>query len=337
MPMLRAHRLLATGLVTSLLWVSLLIAQEPVAPARQPKPAKAEKKAKPDADAPPRWVWEHPQTPAGTQFKTFYSGAIRAEVSYLLWLPPGYNDRGNERKTYPVVYFLHGGGGNYQHIPEFFLPQAEEAIKAGALPPFLGIVVNGLPSSFYVDAPGTPVETVIMRDLVPHVDVSYRSNGRRLIEGFSMGGRGCTYLGFKYPETFHGVADFSGAIHDWSFFRTMNVVAGRFNGEEAFNEAWVFNVAKQNAAKIREHMPAGVLIVVGDADTGRGNTCEWNRKLHAHLDELKIPNELVVVPGVKHSYELLAREGTVRQAHLKYYAAVFNAPWAQGETKATKQ
>jgi S-formylglutathione hydrolase FrmB len=265
----------------------------------------------------PQWVWTNPQTPAGTQFKTFRSATLQGqEVSYLFWAPPGY-DR-DQTKRYPVAYFLHGGGGNYSHIPEAFLPQAAAAI---------GIVVNGLPSSFYVDSRDgrTPVESILMNDLLPHVDATYRTNSVRLVEGFSMGGRGATYLAFKYPDKFRGMADFAGAIHDWSFFSRMQVVAQLFDDEKAFAESWPFNLVRNNAAAVQTSFPAGVLLAVGDQDTGRGNTYEWNVKLHETLDELKIKNELNVVKGVRHSYQLLAADPEASRRHLAYYAAVFGS------------
>jgi endo-1,4-beta-xylanase len=318
------------GILLVLGQLSLAKAAEPdgaaqAEPTRQAK--KKDRAAKKKADDEPQWVWRNPQTPVGTQFKTFKSAILHGgEVSYLFWAPPGYDEQDQTRR-YPVAFFLHGGGGNYTHIPEAFLPQAADAIRSGTLPPFLGIAVNGLPSSFYVDSRDDrmPVESIFIRDLLPHVDATYRTNGVRLIEGFSMGGRGATYLAFKYPEKFRGMVDFAGAIHDWSFFGKMQVVAQLFDDEKAFAEAWPFNLVRQNAATVQASFPAGVLLVVGDQDTGRGNTYQWNVKLHETLDELKIANELCVVKGVRHSYQLLAADPEVAKQHLKYYAAVFSS------------
>src|SRR5262245_45337250 len=104
------------------------------------KDRSAKKADKKKADDEPQWVWRNPQTPASTQFKTFKSATLKGqEVSYLFWAPPGYDSQ-DQTKRYPVAYFLHGGGGNYSHIPEAFLPQAATAIQAGTLPPFIGIV-----------------------------------------------------------------------------------------------------------------------------------------------------------------------------------------------------
>ena len=155
--------------------------------AQQPQAAQAAKQkksaAKNKADNAPQWVWKNPQTPAGTVFKTFRSSMLGGqEVSYLFWAPLGYEEDKSTR--FPVAYFLHGGGGNYTHIPDAFLPKAAEAIQAGTLPPFIGIVVNGLPSSFYVDSVDgkTPVESILMKELLPHINATYRTNGIQLIE-----------------------------------------------------------------------------------------------------------------------------------------------------------
>ena len=48
--------------------------------------------------------------PAGTQYKTFFSRTLGAEVSYLLYLPPEYGSEAGKR--YPVIYWLHGLGGD---------------------------------------------------------------------------------------------------------------------------------------------------------------------------------------------------------------------------------
>lgn len=289
----------------------------------QEQPQKAKAKKADRANRKTEWVWSNPQTPAGTQHKTFKSDVLEGqEVSYLFWAPPGYDTL----LRYPVAYFLHGGGGGYANIPETFLPQAEQSIKKGDVPPFIGIVVNGLAGSFYTDAKDSPVETILMKELLPHVDATYPTNGVRLIEGFSMGGRGATYLAFNYPEKFRGVVNCSGAVHDWAFFsRLTNLgVADKFGSEEKFVAAWPFTLVKRNAEKIRSRFQSGIFTAVGDADTSRGNTYEWCTKLHTAAQEAMIPSQFFVAKDVKHSYERLMSDPTVSKPHLAYYAAVFS-------------
>jgi len=83
----------------------------------------------------------------------------------------------------------------------------DEEIRAEKLPPFLVILVQGLPHVRYINSKDStrPVEDVIIKDLLPHVDATYRTmpmRSRRGIEEMSMGGYGALRLGFKYPELF---------------------------------------------------------------------------------------------------------------------------------------
>ena len=48
-----------------------------------------------------------------------------------------------------------------------------------------------------------------VKELIPHVDATYRTFGTRAkrgIQGFSQGGRGTTRIIFKYPEMFGSTA-----------------------------------------------------------------------------------------------------------------------------------
>ena len=93
----------------------------------------------------------------------------------------------------------------------------QEAINEGVLPPVIVVSVNGMVKSFYCDSCDgqCPMESVIIKDLIPHVDATYRTIARRegrVIEGYSMGGYGAGHLGFKYPELFGTVVINAGAL-----------------------------------------------------------------------------------------------------------------------------
>src|SRR5262249_22773334 len=105
------------------------------------------------------WVDPNRDGPNGTQYPTFPSKVLGADVSYRVYLPPGYEE-GAQR--YPVIYWLHGLGGNQRAGAAVFVPHVDAAIRQGALPPALVIVVNGMVNSFYCDwADGKrPVESV---------------------------------------------------------------------------------------------------------------------------------------------------------------------------------
>jgi enterochelin esterase-like enzyme len=107
-----------------------------------------------------------------------------------------------------VLYSLHASGGTPRRDAVNSVRRMDAAIRAGKMPPLIIVFPNGLRgATMYCDSKDGkyPVESVLIKDLVPHVDASYRTvtarHGRAL-EGFSMGGFGATHLGFKYPELF---------------------------------------------------------------------------------------------------------------------------------------
>ncbi len=118
-------------------------------------------------------------------YKTFDSKAAGTKVSYLLYLPPNYEAAGQTR--YPVVYWLHGIGGSQQGVP-VMAERLTQAIAARKAPAMLVVYVNGMIRSSYVDSADgkTPVETVTIKELIPHIDSTYRTietRAGRMIEG----------------------------------------------------------------------------------------------------------------------------------------------------------
>jgi pimeloyl-ACP methyl ester carboxylesterase len=151
--------------------------------------------------------WVDPDTiePEGMQYKTFFSDTIKQPVSYLIYFPPNYDEDANSR--FPTLYNLPASGGAAKTGGDI-VKRIDAAIRAGRAEPMIIISVNGLRgNTMYCDSHDGlyPLETVIIEDLVPHIDDTYRtiaSRERRAVEGFSMGGFGAAHLGFKFPETF---------------------------------------------------------------------------------------------------------------------------------------
>lgn len=151
--------------------------------------------------APPVWVTRAMAAPRVTH-DVFASASVKGDVSYHLYRPASYETDTNRR--FPVVYWLHGSGAGLPGIPSI-AKRFDEAITSGKIPPCMVVFVNGLEMGMYVDwADGSaPVESMIIRDLLPHIDTTYRTRAEsqgRLLDGFSMGGYGAARLGFKYPS-----------------------------------------------------------------------------------------------------------------------------------------
>jgi len=266
------------------------------ATAPAPASAQAGKKAWPKAE----WVDPVRSAPNLTKYETFASKVLESDVSYLVYLPPGYE---KETKRCPVIYWLHGLGGNQRAGASIFVPHVDSAIRKGAMPPAIVVIVNGMVNSFYCDwANGKrPIESVIVKDLIPHVDKTYRTVPRRdgrIIQGYSMGGYGAAHLAFKYPEVFGSVVVDAGALIGETAMKGSNLAEtfkDAFGDKDRFLAEHPFQLVEKNADKIRNK--TNIRVGVGKDD----KLLSKNRDLHELLQRLKIEHEYEVVPDVAHS------------------------------------
>lgn len=258
-----------------------------------------------------QWVDPDREVPEGVLYRTFHSRTVGGPVSYLVYLPPGYEEA---EGRYPVIYVLHGIGGT-QRGGLGFVRQLDGAVRAGRAPACIAVLVNGLRAGMYCDSADgrRPVETAIVQDLIPHVDGAYRTvAGRegRAVEGFSMGGFGAVRLGFKYPELFGAVTSLGGALHDadsiagggrpedWGIGadRRRKIFEYVYGGERDYFQKfspWLH--AEENADRVRGR--TAVRLVVGDQDPLLGP----NRRFHELLDRLEVAHGYIVVPGARHN------------------------------------
>lgn len=121
---------------------------------------------------------------------------------------------------WPVLYLLHGHGGNQDSWPQLGKVQAtlDRMIADREIAPLL-VVMPGAKNSWYVDSaklggPGD-YETALTRDLVSWVQETYsvrRDSGGRAIAGLSMGGFGALRLAYSHPDLYSSTVSMSGAI-----------------------------------------------------------------------------------------------------------------------------
>lgn len=255
-------------------------------------------------------MFQDPDTaaPSGTQYGRFHSATIAGPASYLVYLPPDYQE---SAARYPVVYWLHGLNGTQRDGTFSFVPYLDAAIRAGNTPPAIAVLVNGLGDSRYYDSfdGQRPVESVIIGDLIPHIDSAYRTLGTRqgrAIEGFSMGGFGAAHLGFKYPELFGSVSIMAGALLDDEsaagapdLIATPGLFEKCFGTLERFHAGNPWVVVRENADRIRGRVT--IRMAVGDNDA----LYPRNRRYHELLDELGIAHTFTVLAGVGHDHEAI--------------------------------
>ncbi len=234
----------------------------------------------------------------------FESTAVKSDVSYYIYLPPGYNA---SDKRYPVVYWFHGAYGR-PHSATPVVKRLAAAISAGeAMEMIVVSCLDPTGLSMWTNSKDgrLPMETVIIDELIPHIDASYRTISERSargVEGFSMGGYGAAYLGFKYHELFSSVSILAGALHTPQTFRERRraIFDNVFSGDTEYaNARSPWTVIENNANAVRNK--TSIRIFVG-ADDG---LLDWNRDYHTKLDDFGLDHEWGVVSNSPHDLEIV--------------------------------
>lgn len=159
------------------------------------------------------WVAPPEENCHGVEHHTYFSKAMETNVGFNIYLPDEYQ---TSKKRYPVIYHLHGSGGNESaqiDLSEVY----HRAITEQRMCPVIIVFANGGKRSYYCDGASGKVmaETTIIGELIPHIDATYRTipeKACRVIHGFSMGGFGALKLGTKYPDRFCAILSFGGGM-----------------------------------------------------------------------------------------------------------------------------
>jgi S-formylglutathione hydrolase FrmB len=133
------------------------------------------------------------------------SELLSQEVKYSIILPEDYY---TTKKSYPVVYLLHGLGDNESSWLEYgqVSQVVDPAVKKKEIIPMIYVMPQGY-SNYYVNdyAGKFMYEDMFIKELVPFIDKHYRTVGdknHRATLGYSMGGFGALVLPLRNPEVF---------------------------------------------------------------------------------------------------------------------------------------
>ena len=197
-----------------------------------------------------------------------------------VYTPPGYDQ--NPSLRYPVLYLQHGSGENEtswtwqgkvnvimdaliaekKAQPMLVVMETGYATRAGEAPAATGQrgAGAGQPDAF---------QEVVLRDLIPTIDASYRTlkdRRNRAIAGLSMGAGQAVRIGFGNPDVFASVGAFSGGG-----------AGGR--GGAAFDRQTAYNGAMADVAAFNKNFDL-FWIGFGDLEGGYAN----GKKLHSTLE-----------------------------------------------------
>ncbi len=236
-----------------------------------------------------------------------HSRILGQDVAYSIILPYDYY---SSSKNYPVVYMLHGIGGDHTSWMEY----GNVARVMANMPVEEAIIVSpdGYDSYYSNTYDGKlRYESFFLEELIPTVDKGFRTFANRegrSIMGFSMGGFGALTLALKHTDTFSAVAALSASIRtdeqymtegpqkewDWQWGRIFGGVGK--TGKDRLTAYYRQCNPTDILSKIDTSQLRGLrmMIDIGDKET---KLAVSNNELHEVLVNRHIDHEWQVRPG----------------------------------------
>ncbi len=222
-----------------------------------------------------------------------FSPSMKKNIKAVVIKPDDYSSK----LFFPVVYLLHGAGGDYSD----WIKKVPEIIKYADDYHLIIVCPNGDFTSWYFDSPidlSMKYETYISSELVKWIDAHYKTiKGRegRAITGLSMGGHGALYLAFKHQDVYGAAGSMSGGVDIRAFPNNWDI-AKRLGKYAQFPERW------------DSHSVIGLTYLLTPDSLSLIIDCgvsdfffPVNQKLHEKLVLMNIPHDFIARPG-SHSW-----------------------------------
>lgn len=218
------------------------------------------------------------------------SPSMNKDVQVVVIAP---NDAKTAKKAnYPVVYLLHGYGGNAKSWigikPN--LPEIADQNK-------IVIVCPDGKNSWYWDSSLNPAyryETFVSNELVNFVDNHYKTLAApkgRAIMGLSMGGHGALWLAIRHKNIFGAAGSTSGGVDIRPFPKNWEM-SKQLGDYETNKQVWDEHTVINQVDKINNGDLA-LIIDCGEDDF----FLKVNKNLHERLLEKKIDHDFITRPG----------------------------------------
>ena len=174
--------------------------------------------------------------PKGSVHQIWYdSKTLNLTRRMQVYTPPGYED---SKEAYPVLYLLHGGGGDEEAWPTLGVAAniLDNLINAGKAKPMIVVMTNGNPgqAAANVVTPAIPASTLpvggmgsmlfeksLVADVIPYIENHFRAKKNkesRALTGLSMGGLQTMNTSFEHPSLFNYIGVMSMGFADMSRF-----------------------------------------------------------------------------------------------------------------------
>ena len=158
-------------------------------------------------------------------YRWYDSAQLGISRRMAIYTPAGYEK--NTKTKYPVLYLLHGGGGDEEAWPSMgrAVQILDNLIAKGLAKPMIVVMPNGnptqraaqtlkLPNDGKAEGQNAYVNSLV-KEIIPFIDKEYRTIAKadgRAIAGLSMGGGHTTAATLNYPGVFSYICRLSCGI-----------------------------------------------------------------------------------------------------------------------------
>lgn len=216
-------------------------------------------------------------------------------VKYSVILPRDYYE---SEKSYPVMYMIHGIGGDCTSFLEYgdVTSTLDSLSATGEISPFI-VVTPDIFQTYASDAfdGSYNYQTMMMEEMLPLIDSTYRTNGKRFTLGFSMGGFSAMTLALRHADKFDGFVALSPSVRtdaqyieegpqdgwDYQWGRLFGGLGktGQDRITDYYEECCPMHLLADMPAEELDKL--GMFITVGNGETG--SLAESNEMLHRIL------------------------------------------------------
>lgn len=231
------------------------------------------------------------------------SEILKSDRKYAVYLPPDYE---LSKRSYPVLYLLHGAGDDQTGWVQFgeVLNITDKAIKDGIATPMVIVMpdANTGKRGYFNDPSGNwNYEDFFFKELMPQVEKKFRIKGEkryRAVAGLSMGGGGSFMYALHHPELFSSACPLSASAGPLSIEDVTRRLE-RGSDQKYTDEQKKAYFKSHSAVELMNTMDVGKLksvrwyIDCGDDDF----LFEGNSLVHIAMKKRKIPHEYRIRDG----------------------------------------
>ncbi len=236
--------------------------------------------------------------------ETLDSKILNSNRKYAVYLPPDYH---TSKRSYPVLYLLHGAGDDQTGWVQFgeVLHITDKAIKDGKATPMIIIMPDAdTGKRGYFNVGDWRYEDFFFKELIPHVETTYRikkDKRYRAVAGLSMGGGGTFMYALHRPDMFSSACPLSAYVGPLTIEQLKERI--KRTGDQFSEKEIKDYFERHNAISLIESLPVeDISSVKWFIDCGDDDFLyEGNSLVHIAMKKREIPHEYRVRDG-RHSW-----------------------------------